>query len=201
MSFTRYLNTVSNIIIKGFGYTYVGPLLFPSAMSNPSVMKIKANSYPVHTRRTCGLCDCHFLWLVLRQEGASIWYRSHHGYSGGCCQGERMVPIVFALVPTIVGAGTPCIKRITDASTHGSLAAMLIGLNGKGEKGALLFGKCRSDLHRSVLVYSVHQHPTSSEPLAVRCLLYMHTMRATQAVTRRRWLSILRIYYYDCDTN
>lgn len=39
-------------------------------------------------------------------------------------QNERMIPIVFALVPTIVGS------------------AMLIGLNGKsGEKGALLFGE------------------------------------------------------------
>ncbi|TFK43608.1 MFS general substrate transporter [Crucibulum laeve] len=36
-------------------------------------------------------------------------------------KGERMIPIVFALVPTIVGA------------------AMLIGLNGSGKKGALLF--------------------------------------------------------------
>lgn len=33
-----------------------------------------------------------------------------------------MVPIVFAVVPTIVGAG------------------MLIGLNNSGQKGALLFG-------------------------------------------------------------
>ncbi|KAF9006454.1 MFS general substrate transporter [Cyathus striatus] len=36
-------------------------------------------------------------------------------------KGERMIPIVFALVPTIIGS------------------AMLIGLNGSGEKGALLF--------------------------------------------------------------
>ena len=35
---------------------------------------------------------------------------------------SRMVPIVFALVPTIVGA------------------AMLIGLNDSGQKGVLLFG-------------------------------------------------------------
>ncbi|CDO74070.1 hypothetical protein BN946_scf185043.g120 [Trametes cinnabarina] len=39
---------------------------------------------------------------------------------------ERMIPIIFALVPTIVGA------------------AMLIGLNGSGNKGALLFGKFRT---------------------------------------------------------
>lgn len=37
-----------------------------------------------------------------------------------------MVPIVFALVPTIVGAG------------------MLIGLNNSGQKGALLFGTPRT---------------------------------------------------------
>ncbi|KAJ7226188.1 MFS general substrate transporter [Mycena rebaudengoi] len=37
-------------------------------------------------------------------------------------KGERMIPILFALVPTIVGA------------------AILIGLNGSGQKGALLFG-------------------------------------------------------------
>ncbi|KAJ7271739.1 major facilitator superfamily domain-containing protein [Mycena rebaudengoi] len=37
-------------------------------------------------------------------------------------KGERMIPILFALVPTIVGA------------------AMLIALNGSGQKGALLFG-------------------------------------------------------------
>ncbi|KAF8885604.1 major facilitator superfamily domain-containing protein [Infundibulicybe gibba] len=36
--------------------------------------------------------------------------------------GERMIPIVFSLVPTIVGA------------------AIVIGLNGSGQKGALLFG-------------------------------------------------------------
>lgn len=36
---------------------------------------------------------------------------------------SRMIPIVFALVPTIVGA------------------AMLIGLNDSGNKGALLFGE------------------------------------------------------------
>ena len=35
-----------------------------------------------------------------------------------------MIPIVFCLIPTIVGA------------------AMLIGLNDSGNKGALLFGKC-----------------------------------------------------------
>ena len=35
-----------------------------------------------------------------------------------------MTPIVYALVPTIVGA------------------AMLIGLNDSGKKGALLFGEC-----------------------------------------------------------
>lgn len=33
-----------------------------------------------------------------------------------------MMPIVFSLIPTLVGAG------------------MLIGLNGTGQKGALLFG-------------------------------------------------------------
>ena len=38
---------------------------------------------------------------------------------------ERMLPIVFALIPTIVGS------------------AMLVGLNGSGNKGALLFGMCR----------------------------------------------------------
>ncbi|KAF8913831.1 MFS general substrate transporter [Gymnopilus junonius] len=38
-------------------------------------------------------------------------------------KGERMLPIIFALVPTIVGS------------------AMLIGLNDSGQKGALLFGK------------------------------------------------------------
>ncbi|KAF5322435.1 hypothetical protein D9619_000429 [Psilocybe cf. subviscida] len=37
-------------------------------------------------------------------------------------KGERMLPIIFALVPTIIGT------------------AMLIGLNGTGQKGALLFG-------------------------------------------------------------
>ncbi|KII94788.1 hypothetical protein PLICRDRAFT_47802 [Plicaturopsis crispa FD-325 SS-3] len=36
-------------------------------------------------------------------------------------KGERMLPIIFALVPTIIGA------------------ALLIGLNGSGQKGALLF--------------------------------------------------------------
>lgn len=36
---------------------------------------------------------------------------------------SRMIPIVFALVPTIVGS------------------AMLIGLNNSGNKGALLFGE------------------------------------------------------------
>lgn len=36
-------------------------------------------------------------------------------------KGERMLPIIFAIVPTIVGS------------------AMLIGLNNSGEKGALLF--------------------------------------------------------------
>ncbi|KAG6813482.1 hypothetical protein H0H92_010507 [Tricholoma furcatifolium] len=42
------------------------------------------------------------------------------GYYSGK-KNERMIPIIFALVPTIVGA------------------AMLIGLNGSGKKGALLF--------------------------------------------------------------
>lgn len=37
-------------------------------------------------------------------------------------QNERMVPIVLSLIPTIVGA------------------AMLVGLNDSGKKGALLFG-------------------------------------------------------------
>ncbi|KAA1466189.1 MFS general substrate transporter [Dentipellis sp. KUC8613] len=60
--------------------------------------------------------------LILSTPGGAIaafttlacgWYSDR--------KGERMLPIVFALVPTIVGA------------------AMLIGLNGSGKKGALLF--------------------------------------------------------------
>lgn len=78
-----------------------------------------------------------------------------------------MIPIVFALVPTIVGA------------------AMLIGLNNSGNKGALLFGelnallledfaerdsKRRTSLERSVALYP-------------RC---MHTTLATRVVIPRR---------------
>lgn len=39
-------------------------------------------------------------------------------------KGERMLPIVFALIPTIIGS------------------ALLIGLVNSGSKGALLFGEC-----------------------------------------------------------
>ena len=42
-----------------------------------------------------------------------------------CAQGERMLPIIFSLMPTIVGA------------------AMLVGLNDSGKKGALLFCRCK----------------------------------------------------------
>lgn len=45
-------------------------------------------------------------------------------YSHKPLQNERMLPIVFCLIPTIVGA------------------AMLVGLNGSANKGVLLFGKC-----------------------------------------------------------
>lgn len=43
---------------------------------------------------------------------------------------SRMVPIVFAIIPTIIGA------------------AMLIGLNGSGEKGVLLFGMLQLPIGR-----------------------------------------------------
>lgn len=49
-----------------------------------------------------------------------------------------MIPIVFALVPTIIGAGTHSYSLL-GLHAHFSIA-MLVGLNDSGNKGALLFG-------------------------------------------------------------
>lgn len=53
-----------------------------------------------------------------------------------------MLPIVFALIPTIVGTGQweHCYAAQGDILTP-VFTAMLIGLNNSGKKGVLLFGK------------------------------------------------------------
>lgn len=71
-----------------------------------------------------------------------------------------MTPIVFALVPTIAGAGgvVGILWPYTVSSSF--TVAILIGLNGSGKKGALLFGKrhiihMTSTAHPALAVYLV----------------------------------------------
>ena len=52
-----------------------------------------------------------------------------------------MLPIIFAIIPTIVGSGRYYILSKWIQTDSNKLEAMLIGLNDSGQKGALLFGK------------------------------------------------------------
>ncbi|EMD41075.1 hypothetical protein CERSUDRAFT_91831 [Gelatoporia subvermispora B] len=106
------LGSFSNIIIKGFGYTY--------GLFNVLVRPNASGAVAAISTLICG------------------WYSDR--------KGERMVPIVFALVPAIVGW------------------AVMIGLNGKPHgKGALLFGTYLVNTFGSALssVYAYNASNTS----------------------------------------
>lgn len=84
------------------------------------------------------------------------------------CQNERMLPIVFSIIPTLVGA------------------AMLIGLNGSREKGALLFGTNLLHIYFSSQSDKCKLH-TSLDSMAALLLSYMRTTLAIRAGTLRNW--------------
>ncbi|KAJ4481449.1 MFS general substrate transporter [Lentinula edodes] len=100
------LSNFSNIIIRNFGYTYVQSYSWMSSAL---------------FRRTDRFGSSRQTLILSTPAGAVAslmtlfcgWYSDR--------KNERMIPIIIALVPTIVGA------------------AMLIGLNDSGKKGALLF--------------------------------------------------------------
>ena len=110
---------VSNIVIKGFGYTTKQTLI----LSTPGGL------IAALTTLACGYYSDKKVRLI-----AFMFIHSH--LTGAIAQNERMLPIVFALIPTIVGS------------------AMLVGLNGSGNKGALLFGELLDS--RSGLIMGAH---------------------------------------------
>lgn len=79
-----------------------------------------------------------------------------------------MVPIVIALVPTIVGA------------------AMLIGLNNSGQKGALLFGLIICTCDPIYKLTAAFQPYIWSARLEVHCPRYMPITQVISVAIQRR---------------
>lgn len=58
-----------------------------------------------------------------------------------------MTPIVFALIPTIVGSGEHLCNLVVSFFSQLTSTAILIGMAESGNKGVLLFG----DSHRGIV--------------------------------------------------
>jgi hypothetical protein len=78
--------------------------------------------------------------MVFRQEGERYDMSCDRQRSDRVQQNERMVPIVIALVPTIVGSGLSLPHSLQRIALN-PIVAVLVGMANSGQKGVLLFGE------------------------------------------------------------
>jgi hypothetical protein len=78
--------------------------------------------------------------MVFRQESERYDILCCRRRSDRVQQNERMVPIVIALVPTIVGSGLS-LPHSRQRIALKPIVAVLVGMANSGQKGVLLFGE------------------------------------------------------------